>query len=97
MERREALILAYEGERFRFYYEDDSSTLHIQVRHGTTTDDAIRTFIEGTTQVWDERHKRHTTYTETHGIYWVRHAHDDSVIIISCWRLNNAEVRHHED
>jgi hypothetical protein len=27
----------------------------------------------------------------------VRHAHDDSVIIISCWRLNNAEVRHHED
>jgi len=45
-----------------------------------------RTFFEGSTSPWDEAHHRYETVTETHGIYWTRHGHDQSVIIISCFK-----------
>ena len=85
--RREARILEARGERFRFYW--DGEVLHIEQRHGTTTDDAIATFFDGGPSQWDTEHRRYETLSETHGIYWARHAHDGSVIIISCWKREN--------
>jgi hypothetical protein len=48
MPRRLALIVEAGGERFRFYYDRERpEVLHITIRHGTTPEDAIRTFFEG--------------------------------------------------
>ena len=84
MPRRIALILEEDGERFRFYYDDDTGLLHVVAR-GATTIDAIRTFFEGQLIGWQAERKRSLTITATHGIYWARHAYDGSVIIISCF------------
>jgi hypothetical protein len=85
--RRQALIVEANGERFRFYYDaGHPEVLHITLRHGTTVEDAIRTFFEGETGAWDEERLRFETLTESHGIYWTRHALDRSVIIISCFK-----------
>ena len=74
------------GERFRFYYDLEApEVLHITLRHGTTPTDAIRVFYDGVTQAWDELYQRFVTTTRTHGIYWTRHPHDQSVLIISCF------------
>ncbi len=87
MARRQALIIEAEGERFRFYYDlTDPGVLHITRQHGTTPEDAIRTFFVGATEPWDETHLRFETRTETHGLYWTRHAHDHAVIAISCFK-----------
>jgi hypothetical protein len=83
MPRREARILTVRGEMFRFYLDD--GVLHITRRHGTAEDVAIRTFFEGNS-TWDAAHSRWETVTETHGLYWTRHADDRSVIVISCWK-----------
>jgi hypothetical protein len=72
------------GETFRFYY-DDGDILHITLRHGTTVRDAIRTFFDGAQSEWDAVHLRYESVTETHGMYWTRHVHDGSIIVISCW------------
>lgn len=85
--RRQALIVAAGGERFRFYYDlKYPQILHITLQHGTTPPEAIQTFFQGETRLWDQVHARFETVTETHGIYWTRHAHDQSVIIISCFK-----------
>jgi hypothetical protein len=87
MARREALIIEADGERFRFYYDrEHPEVLHITFRHGTTPVEAIRTFYAGETRAWDEARSRFETLTGTHGIYWTRHAFDQSVIILSCFR-----------
>ena len=87
MARREALVIESNRERFKFYYDQEYSTiLHITLRHGTTPEDAIRTFFEGETSYWDESHSRFVTLAPTHGIYWARHAFDQSVIVISCFK-----------
>ncbi|MEX1254389.1 MAG: hypothetical protein WEE64_08605 [Dehalococcoidia bacterium] len=86
MVRREALIIEAGGERFRFYYDREvPEVLHITLRHGATPEDAIRVFFEGETRPQDEAHERFETVTRTHGLYWTRHAHDQSVIVISCF------------
>ncbi len=86
MTRREALIIEAGDERFRFYYDREvPEALHIALRHGTTPEDAIRVFFEGAARPQDEAHARFETVTETHGLYWTRHAHDQSVIVISCF------------
>lgn len=86
MPRRRALIIEAGGERFRFYYDaDDPETLHITLRHGTSPEDAVRTFFEGEAQPWDQARSRFVTVTDTHGLYWTRHAHDQSVIVIACF------------
>lgn len=83
---REALIIEDGGERFRFYYDlDVPEVLHVTVRHGTTPEEAIRTFFEGEERPWDEARQRFETATDTHGLYWTRHPHDGSVIVISCF------------
>lgn len=83
---REALIIEAGGERFRFYYDlDVPEALHVTVRHGTTPEEAIRAFFEGEEGPWNEARQRFETATETHGIYWTRHPHDGSVIVISCF------------
>jgi hypothetical protein len=85
--RRHALIIEARGERFRVYYDlQDPSVLHITRQHGTTPEDAIRTFFAGVAEPWDQEHLRFATYTETHGLYWTRHAHDQSGIVISCFK-----------
>lgn len=87
MARREAYIVEANGERFRFYYDrDHPQILHVTLQHGTTPEEAVQTFFEGSTTPWDEEHLRYETVTETHSIYWTRHAHDQSVIIISCFK-----------
>jgi len=87
MARREAFIVEANGERFRFYYDaEHSQILHITLRHDTTPEDAVRTFFEGSIGPWNDANDRYETVTETHGIYWTRHAHDQSVIIISCFK-----------
>lgn len=87
MARREALIVEANGERFRFYYDlDQPQLLHVTLRHGTTPPDAIEVFFESQTGPRDDAHARYETLTETHGIYWARHAGDHSVIIISCFK-----------
>ncbi len=83
---REALIIEAGGERFRVYYDlEVPEVLHITLRHGTAPEDAIRTFFEGERQPWDEERQRFETATDTHGLYWTRHPHDGSVIVISCF------------
>jgi len=83
---RVALIVAAGGERFRFYYDlEVPEVLHITLRHGTTPADAIRTFFEGEQGPWDEVRQRFQSATERHGLYWTRHPHDHSVIVISCF------------
>ena len=59
--------------------------LHITLRHGTTPEDAIRTFFEGTISAQSESRARFETAAATHRLYWTRHAHDQSVIVISCF------------
>jgi len=84
---REALIIEAGGERFRFYYDlGVPALLHISLRHGTTPEDAIRVFFEGQTFPWDDTHARYETLTDAHGLYWTRHIHDQSVIVISCFQ-----------
>lgn len=86
MPRRQALIIEAGGERFRLDDGlDDPGTLHITRRHGTTATDAIRTFFAGATEPWDESRRRFETRTETRGLFWTRHAHDRSVVVISCF------------
>jgi len=84
--RREFRLVEARGERFRFYYEGDSDVLHITARHGITDEDAIATFFEATVTEWNEANSRFESSSETHILYWTRHAHDGSVIIISCSR-----------
>jgi hypothetical protein len=87
MARRRALIITANGEMFRFYYDlEQTQFLHIAVQHDTTLQDAVQTFFNGHTEPWDEVHARYTTMTPTHGIHWTRHAFDQSVIIISCFK-----------
>ncbi len=87
MGRRQALVIAAHGERFRFYYDTGSpGILHITLQHGTTPEEAIRAFVEGKTLAWDESHMRFETISGTHGILWTRHAFDQSVIVISCFK-----------
>ncbi|MPZ13486.1 MAG: hypothetical protein GEU73_03525 [Chloroflexi bacterium] len=87
MARRQALIIEARGERFRFYYDlEQPEALHITLHHGTTPREAIRTFFEGETGAWDEAHSRFETVTETRGIYWTRHAQDQSVMVITCFK-----------
>ena len=86
MRSREALIIEAGGERFRFYYDlERPEVLHITRRHGTVPEEAIRAFFEGRTGPWNEARVRFETETETHGLYWTRHPHDQSVIVISCF------------
>ena len=86
MAAREALIIEAAGELFRFYYDAEApQVLHIALRHGTTPRDAIRAFLEGESGPWVEARQRFETASETHGLYWTRHAHDRSVIVISCF------------
>lgn len=83
---REALIIEAGGERFRFYYDVEvPELLHMTLRHGTRPGDAIRAFLEGEHRPWDEARQRFETVSETHRLYWTRHAHDQSVIVISCF------------
>jgi hypothetical protein len=83
---REARIITAGGERFRFYYDlEVPELLHVTLRHGTTPEDAIRTFFEGEAGPWDGARSRFETLTDTHILYWTRHEHDQSVIVISCF------------
>ena len=83
---REALIIEAGGERFRFYYDlEVPEVLHITLRHGTTPEDAIGAFFDGEVSSWDAARQRFESATATHGLYWTRHPHDDSVIVISCF------------
>ena len=87
---REAFVVDAGGERFRFYYDlQDPDVLHITKQHGTMPEDAIRAFFSGHSSPWDEARKRFQTYTGTHGLFWTRHSHDNSVIVISCFRLGD--------
>lgn len=83
---REALIVEAGGEHFRFYYDlEVPEVLHIALRHGTTPADAIRTFFASGTERWNDARQRFESGTATHSLYWVRHPHDQSVIVISCF------------
>lgn len=87
MARRRALIVEAKGERFRFYYDlQHLDTLHITQWHGTTPVEAMRTFFEGENEAWNGDPSRFETHTESCGLYWTRHAYDQSVIIISCFK-----------
>ena len=84
---REALIIEAGGERFRFYYDVEvPEVLHIALRHGTTPEDAVRTFFVGEQGPWDGERQRFETATDSHGLYWTRHPHDGSVIVITCFQ-----------
>jgi hypothetical protein len=86
MPPRPALILRERGETFRFYYDRNApNVLHITHRHGTTPREAIDTFFGGVTGPYDAARRRFATYTATRGLYWARHAHDNSVVVISCF------------
>ncbi|MDP2327027.1 MAG: hypothetical protein Q8M79_02960 [Dehalococcoidia bacterium] len=82
---RSALIIEAGGERFRFYYDPElPAVLHITWRHGTTPEDAVEAFFDGPA-AWNEARARFETVGERHVLYWTRHAHDQSVIVISCF------------
>lgn len=83
---REALIIEAGGERFRFYYDMEApDVLHITHRHGTTPAEAIRTFFADDLRPWNDRRQRYESASATHGLYWTRHPHDGSVIVITCF------------
>ena len=91
MARREARIIEAGGERFRFYYDADLPEVpHIVLRHGTTPEEAIYTFFGGETGPWNDVRARFETVSDTHHLYWTRHAHDQSVIVISCFAREEA-------
>lgn len=74
------------GERFRFYYDPERPTvLHITWRHGTTPEDAVAAFFEAGGAEWDEQHARWESTGDRHTVYWARHAHDGSVVVITCF------------
>jgi hypothetical protein len=84
---RRALIVQARSERFRFYYDlEEPTVLHITRQHGTTPQEAVETFFDGEAGAWDETRLRFETFTATHGLYWTRHAHDQSMIVISCFK-----------
>ncbi|MBM4416526.1 MAG: hypothetical protein FJ035_09915 [Chloroflexi bacterium] len=83
---RSALLVAAGGKRFRFYYDlEVPELLHIVLRHGTTPDDAIRTYFEDITSAWDGARARYATTTSSHVLHQTRHTRDQSVIVISCF------------
>jgi hypothetical protein len=87
---RRALVVEAGGERFRFYYDLEApDELHITRQHGTAPEDAIGAFFNGETGPWDEGRKRFHTFTNTHGLFWTRHGHDNSVIVISCFKVGD--------
>ena len=91
MARRESRILRSRGETFRFYYERGrGDALHITYRHGTTPEDAIATFFEGVTEPYDPIRQRYITCTDTLCLYWARHGHDGSIVVISCFVRGDA-------
>lgn len=77
------------GTRFRFAHEaGQDGPLHITVRHGTTPEDAVRTFLRGMT-VLNPTYKRFETQTENHVLYWVWHA-SGAVLVITCFQKGEA-------
>ena len=78
MPRREFRLVEAGGERFRFYYEDETEVLHITVRHGTTDEDAVAAFFDATSTEWNEANRRFESVSETHRLYWARHGLDGS-------------------
>ncbi|MBX9772698.1 MAG: hypothetical protein K2X29_15070, partial [Candidatus Obscuribacterales bacterium] len=62
----------YESYRFVFKYDDDfSEMLHIWVRHLKTEEDAVRIWLEGAEESWNEKFQRYETYTDEEGLYWI--------------------------
>jgi hypothetical protein len=84
--RRDALILEAGGEPFRCYYDPERPTVpHITWRHGTTPEDAIAAFFSPERTEWNPGYARYETAGEEHVLYWTRHAHDDSIVVITCF------------
>lgn len=84
---RDVLFIETRGERFRFYFDaEEPGSLHIWARHRMTANEAIRVFFEGEGGEWDPMHMRFETRLEDLTLYWTRHRHDDSVLVISCFR-----------
>ena len=76
------------GIRFVFRYDYDApELLHIFARHLTSIDDALDTFFDGTTEVWNERHTRFETYSQTHGLFWFWIEEGRVVMVVSCFRI----------
>lgn len=74
------------GIRFRFAYDAvNPMRLHIEARHDVTVEDAIRTYLERRTTVWNEVNKRWESESNTHVLYWALHA-SSAVLVITCFR-----------
>lgn len=82
-------VVAYEGYKFFFKYEDDEpELLHIYARGLFEPEDAIEIWFEGTEEIENAERRRMETYTETHGIYWywLDEPENTKIFIISCFK-----------
>lgn len=74
------------GKVFLFAFEaGKSGPFHIQVRHGVAPEEAIATYIRGTT-AWNSLNKRNETQTSRHMLYWAEHA-SGAILVISCFPI----------
>jgi hypothetical protein len=86
----EAHLDVASGIRFVFKKdEDDSRLLHIYARHLTTVDEAIETYFLGST-TYNEKRKRFETMSSTHGVFWFWLKTGTEVMVISCFRIEEA-------
>jgi hypothetical protein len=77
------------GLSFMFSHENNDrlAALHITVRHQTTPEEAIATFLrEDAVTVWNEKRLRFETTTDTHVLYWAWYKPGDKVLVITCAR-----------
>ena len=75
-----------QGVKFVFAFDEvDPSLLHIFARHLVTPEIAIKTWWEGDKEVWNEKHRRYETSSNTHTIYWFWLKKDKVVMVITCF------------
>lgn len=57
---------------------------HTEVRHGVGPEEAIETYLKGTT-TWNPLNLRYEARTDRHTLYWAPHA-SGRVLVITCFR-----------
>jgi hypothetical protein len=77
------------GIVFHFAYERGSDRLHITARHGTTPQDAVRTFFDPhANSTWDATHQRWERWADDWlvSFLWLDAPANRNVLVITCLR-----------
>ncbi len=83
-----------EADGFSFFFAFDSTDpdqLHIYARHLATVEDALDVWFDDTTEdVWNKQYRRYETVGHTHVLYWTWLVPGQRVLIITCFRREDA-------